>query len=161
MWILIFGPHHLLLMGYTLSELVERNVFEIKRAYLAWNMKTSRQKFFFVLGSLFLFLGVIGLLLPVVPQIPFAILAAFFYSKSSPRIHAWIRSHPVMGEPVRDWEDHRVVRPRMKIVSTLMMVGGSLIGHWQIPGIIPWYIDGVFLLSIGFIWLQRSSPPRP
>lgn len=119
------------------------------------------EKFFFFLGSLFLLLGVIGLLLPVVPQVPFAILAAYFYSKSSPKIHAWIRNHPVMGNPVRDWEDHWVIRPRMKIISTLMMIGGGLISHWEFSGNIPWVLDGIFLLSIGFIWLQRSSPPGP
>lgn len=138
----------------------EKRLIKIEQAYAAWGKKTSREKFFFVIGSIFLLLGVVGLILPVVPQVPFAILAAYFYSKSSPKIHAWIRHHPVMGEAVRNWEDHRVIRPRMKFISSLMMVGGALISHWQIPGNIPWVIDGVFLLSIGFIWIQRSSPPQ-
>jgi len=137
-----------------------QSLFKINEAYAYWSKKNSKEKFFFSLGGVFLLLGVIGLILPVVPQVPFAILSAYFFSKSSPRIHAWIRRHPVMGRSVCNWEDHRVIQPRMKIISTLMMVGGALFSHWQISGSIPWIIDVVFLLSIGFIWIQRSSPPR-
>ena len=128
--------------------------------YTYWSSKDPKQKFFFLLGGLFLLLGIVGLLLPVVPQVPFAILSAYFFSKSSPKIHAWIRRHPVMGRPVCNWEDYRVIEPRMKIVSTLMMVGGALISHWRFTGTLPWIVDGIFFLSIGFIWIQRSSPPE-
>lgn len=136
------------------------SLHKLSEGFATWNKKNSTEKFFFILGSLFLLLGIIGLLLPVVPQVPFAILAAYFYSKSSPKIHTWIRQHPVMGKAVINWEDHRVITIRMKIISTLMMIGGALFSHWQISGRMPWVIDGIFLLSIGFIWFQRSAPPR-
>lgn len=132
---------------------------KIHELYKSWNRKSSGQQFFFVLGSVFLLMGVIGLLLPVVPQVPFAILSAYFFSKSSPRIHNWIRNHPVMGNPVRNWEDFRVIQPRMKVISTVMMIGGALLSHWRFTGTLPWVIDGLFVLSIGFIWIQRSHPP--
>lgn len=46
--------------------------------------------FWLILGFFFIVLGIIGILLPVVPQVPFFIAAAFCFSKGSKRIHKWI-----------------------------------------------------------------------
>ncbi|MCP0886858.1 YbaN family protein [Ligilactobacillus sp. WILCCON 0076] len=35
--------------------------------------------------------GIIGLMLPIIPQIPFFILCLYSISKFSPRFHAWIK----------------------------------------------------------------------
>lgn len=35
--------------------------------------------------------GIVGLLLPVIPQIPFFILCLFSLSKFSPRFHSWLQ----------------------------------------------------------------------
>lgn len=43
-----------------------------------------------VLGSLSFVGGLIGLVLPVIPQIPFFLLAIFCLAKVSPRFHNWI-----------------------------------------------------------------------
>lgn len=34
--------------------------------------------------------GVIGLMLPIIPQVPFFLLALFALSKLSPRFHRWL-----------------------------------------------------------------------
>jgi len=45
-------------------------------------------------GILFLLLAIIGLLLPIVPQMPFFIVAAFCFVRCSRRFNAWIeRQH--------------------------------------------------------------------
>ena len=35
--------------------------------------------------------GIVGLLLPVIPQIPFFILCLFSLSKFSPQFHSWLQ----------------------------------------------------------------------
>ncbi len=50
---------------------------------------------YLIAGTVFLILGIIGLALPVIPQIPFLILAAFFMSKGSERVHKWVSGLPV------------------------------------------------------------------
>lgn len=47
--------------------------------------------FWIFLGSVFTLFGIIGLLIPVVPQVPFLLAAAFCFSKGSRRMNRWIR----------------------------------------------------------------------
>ena len=40
---------------------------------------------------LFLVLGLVGIVLPILPQVPFLIISFICLSKFSPKIHHWIR----------------------------------------------------------------------
>lgn len=75
----------------------------------------------FVFAWLSFVLGIIGAFLPVIPTTPFLILSAFLFSKSSPRFHAWILNLPVAGQGIRDWQRDRVIRPRAKILCSIMI----------------------------------------
>ncbi|MEI2414116.1 DUF454 family protein [Ligilactobacillus salivarius] len=47
----------------------------------------------------FLFvLGLVGLALPVIPQVPFFLLSIYFTSKFSPRFHNWISNNRLYKE---------------------------------------------------------------
>lgn len=106
------------------------------------------------LGWLSLGLGLIGLLLPVMPTVPFLILSAYCFSKSSRRLHEWLRRHPRFGPLIRDWEDHRVIRPRAKVVSSAM-ISFSMIYPWIFEGVPLGVRIGVtvaLLIVVVFIW---------
>ncbi|MBB1078716.1 DUF454 family protein [Limosilactobacillus sp. STM2_1] len=48
-----------------------------------------------LLGSLSLIGGIIGTLLPVIPQIPFFLLTIWCIAKVSPRFHNWLLHNPL------------------------------------------------------------------
>ncbi|WP_025022471.1 DUF454 family protein [Ligilactobacillus hayakitensis] len=48
-----------------------------------------------MLASIFFALGGIGLALPIIPQVPFFLLAIFFASKASPKFHKWIQKQKI------------------------------------------------------------------
>lgn len=103
-------------------------------------------------------LGIIGAFLPVIPTTPFLILSAFLFSKSSPRLHAWILALPYAGPAILEWRDHRVVRPRAKILC-LVMVGVSLFSIWRFATVIEpvKIILTIILLSVLVFVLSRQS----
>ena len=79
--------------------------------------KTPRQWLFFVLGWLFLALGVIGMFLPLLPTTPFLLLAAASFTRSSDKFYQWLINHPVMGSYIRNYREHHAITLQAKIIS--------------------------------------------
>jgi uncharacterized membrane protein YbaN (DUF454 family) len=112
----------------------------------------------FILGWLSFFLGVIGAFLPILPTTPFLILAAFLFSKSSPRFHKWVLNLPMAGPAVQDWQQQRVIKPRAKILCGTMILL-SLFLIWNHPRIllVIKILVTVILGTVGSFVVTRKS----
>jgi uncharacterized protein len=77
---------------------------------------------YFALGWFFFGLGVLGAILPVLPTTPFMLLAAWGFSRSSPRFERWLLEHRWFGPGIRRWRAHRVVPLRIKRISYATML---------------------------------------
>lgn len=115
---------------------------------------------FFFLGWLSFVLGFVGAFLPVLPTTPFLILAAFFFSKSSSKVHTWLLGLPTFGPMIEDWENNRVIRPRAKAlaISVLTLVMGTSILFAGLNSNLQLMLGGIWLL-VGLFLLTRKSRP--
>ena len=71
------------------------------------------------LGLLFVALAVVGIVLPLLPTVPFLLLAAFFFARSSSRLHNWLITHGLFGPMILDWQQSGAIRPAAKKAATL------------------------------------------
>jgi uncharacterized membrane protein YbaN (DUF454 family) len=85
-------------------------------------LKTTTKIVMMVLGSLALFLGIIGIMIPVLPTTPFLLLAAFFYLRSSENLYGWLINHKTFGSYIHNYMTYRAVKKSTKI--------GALITLW-------------------------------
>ncbi|MDQ2094304.1 YbaN family protein [Rhodalgimonas zhirmunskyi] len=74
------------------------------------------------LGLLCVGLGLIGVVLPLLPTVPFMLLAAFFFARSSERLHFWLLNHRVFGPAISDWQSRGAINPRAKRIATLSII---------------------------------------
>lgn len=81
-------------------------------------------------GGLFLGLGLLGVVLPVLPTTPFLLLAAGCFAKSSSRLHGWLVGHPVFGPPIRNWEENGAISRPAKRLAVGSMAAVFALSVW-------------------------------
>lgn len=84
---------------------------------------------YLALGYLFVGVGFVGAFLPVLPTVPFLILAAACFARSSPRLEAWLLSHPRFGPALQRWRERRAIPRQAKMLACASM-GASYALFW-------------------------------
>lgn len=106
-------------------------------------------------GGLSLAVGAIGMFLPLVPTVPLLLLAAFFFARSSERLHDWLLSHPTFGPPIEHWNRHGAIGRRAKRLASVSMLAafGLSLALGVRPIILA--VQAVTLMAVAlFIWTR-------
>jgi hypothetical protein len=112
----------------------------------------TRRVAWFAAGGVAVLLGVVGLFLPLMPAVPFLLLAAYCFSRSCELCERWLLEHPQFGPQIRDWREHHAVSLRVKQFATLMMTI-SCAGSWWVLAF-PWrWLPALVCAAVaGWLW---------
>lgn len=114
-----------------------------------------------VLGTVFLGLGALGLVLPVLPTTPFVLLAAACYLRASERLHRRLVTSRTFGPTIVAWQEHGAIPPRAKATAIALV---ALTFGFSVLFVVepPVMRAGLVVLGIVLsIWLlRRPSPPE-
>lgn len=83
-------------------------------------------------GLVALLLGLVGLFLPIMPTVPFVLVAAWAASKGWPELERYLLTHKHFGPPIRNWRERGAISRSTKSITTLMFCG-SLSMVWLLP----------------------------
>ena len=104
---------------------------------------------FVVLGCISLALAVIGVVLPILPTVPFLALAAFCFAKSSDRLNNWLINTKFYQNNLADFKAGKgmTVKTKVRILATVTLVMAIGLIAMLMKGIIV----GSIILSV--VWL--------
>jgi uncharacterized membrane protein YbaN (DUF454 family) len=74
------------------------------------------------IGFFFVSLGILGAVLPVMPSVPFFIIASVCFSKSSKRFHEMLMNNKLIGPHIKQYHENNGIELKTKILLILF--------HW-------------------------------
>ena len=107
----------------------------------------------FIVGWISFTVGAIGIVLPLLPTVPFLLLAAVCFARSSDAAHNWLTSHKTFGPPIHDWQQNGAIRKPAKIIASLSILAAFCIT--LIIGVVWWALalQAAVLICVSiFIW---------
>jgi uncharacterized membrane protein YbaN (DUF454 family) len=112
----------------------------------------------YLFGTIFLVLAIIGIALPVLPTVPFLLVAAWAFAKSSPKLREKIVNHPIYGPSIRAWQERGVVSPIAKIWALGAMGAGVILSY--LMGLQLWIVATQFVVCLAVGLFVASRPAR-
>ena len=104
------------------------------------------------LALLMLVLGLIGIVVPGLPTVPFLLLAAWAGGRGWPALEAWLLDHPRHGAAIRRWRERRAIPRRAKwFASATMAVSVAAIAVSAAPPAVQ--IGVTLFLATVAVWL--------
>ncbi|RVT47504.1 DUF454 domain-containing protein [Rheinheimera sediminis] len=117
-------------------------------------LKLLAVSFWRLLACISLLLGLIGVVLPGLPTVPFLLVSAWSAGKGWPRLELWLLAHPSFGPPLKRWREQGAVPRKAKYMAILMMTSSVVLLQFSAA---PFWLKltlPAFLCGVA-IWLWR------
>ncbi|WP_338009670.1 YbaN family protein [Oceaniovalibus guishaninsula] len=122
-----------------------------------------------IAGIVALALGAVGVVLPLLPTTPFAILAAFCFARGAPALHDRLLRSRTFGPAIADWQHSGAIARRYKAVAVTMMGAAFLLALAASVPPMALAVQAVCLAGAALFVLTRpgqvrtgsESPPAP
>lgn len=83
--------------------------------------RTLGRRLLVVIGTIFVGLAAIGVVLPLLPTTPFLLVAAACYARGSDRFSNWLLGNRLFGKALRDYREGKGLPPRVKISAIALL----------------------------------------
>ena len=110
---------------------------------------------YLLLGAVSLALGIVGAFLPLLPTVPFILLAAWFFARGHPPVEAWLLRHPDFGPHIVSWRERGAIGRGAKRAAYAAFGLSAVLALVLMP--LPWSLIPLAVAIIGASWI-RSRP---
>ena len=110
-------------------------------------------------GLASLALGAAGIVLPLLPTVPFILLAAFCFARSDERLARRLEEHPTFGPHIAAWRRSRAVSRKGKRAAWAAFALSAALGLLLLP--LPWSLIPLAAALIGSSWIASLATAPP
>jgi len=111
-------------------------------------------------GTIFLVIGAVGVVIPVLPTTPFLLLSAACYMRGSERLHSWMLNNRVFGEFIRNYREEKGIAFRNKLLTLVLLwltIGYSVLFVIKMPLIKGLLFLIAFVVSAHIVLLPTNK----
>lgn len=110
------------------------------------------------LAILFVAIGMVGVVVPGLPTVPFLLVAAWAGTRGWPALEQWLLEHPRYGEPILQWRQNGAVSRRAKCAASTMMLISIMIISFS-NALLAIKIVVPLILCVTLLWLWNRPEP--
>lgn len=114
-----------------------------------------RRQLYLAGGLISVALGTLGVFLPLLPTVPFLLLATFCFARSNPVWEQRLLDHPRYGPPLRQWRERRAISRKGKVGALVAMAFGVVLtavtAGW------PWVLIPAVVMGITGTWIWTRA----
>ena len=107
--------------------------------------------FYLIAGFAALALGGLGVALPLLPTVPFLILAAFCFARSNEALEQRLLEHPAFGPHIRLWRERGAISRKGKQAALAAFAVSAVMALALAP--LPWSLTPLAAALIGGSWI--------
>ena len=108
------------------------------------------------LGWICVSLAFVGVFVPGIPTTIFLIIALWAFTKTSNKLRYWLLNHKRFGPILINWQKHRVVPRRAKILMVTFMTLSVILFHYSLQNL---YLTTALIVILGFVARYVISLP--
>lgn len=101
-------------------------------------------------------LAAVGAFLPIMPTVPFLLVAVFCFARSNPAWEKKILEHPHWGPQVLDWRERRAINRRAKIMALGAMSAGVAFTWFTLGAPFVFLSIAILVIAGGWIWTRNE-----
>ena len=109
------------------------------------------------LGWLCVGLGFVGVFVPGIPTTIFLIIALWAFTKSSKKLRYWLLNHKRFGPILNNWQEHKVVPRRAKILMVVLMSLAVILFYYSLQSLILTIGLIIILVSVAIYVISLPS----
>ena len=99
-------------------------------------MRGLINKFLVLMGFIFMGIGTVGTVVPILPTVPFLIAAAFCFAKGSKRFHEWFSNTKIYQDHLQSFVEHRSMTRKQKfralgLMTVMLVIAMGFLPAWK------------------------------
>ncbi|MBK6642256.1 MAG: YbaN family protein [Bacteroidetes bacterium] len=120
---------------------------------------TLTRTFWMVLGFIFVAIGIIGYITPMMPGLVFFLMATYCFAKGSRKFLRLLISNKYVGQQIIDFKRGKGMTMKTKIIAIITMLVSMFISAFFMVKIywVKWAICITAMLVVVIIWKQKTK----